>query len=252
MLTFQVWREGQDPNVNESYIRLTATVENGTAKVTWQYRHESGRELPEDDPKYFFTVHSAWCPPERSDDLIVEMRRPQMSEHKWLDLEETKTDKTLVGETVTLQVSCKDMEENAPVIFRVYKHGDNPKHDKPAEELQGSNKEGVARQEWTYRYRHDPENPLTEKPKFFFTASSPRCKEEKSETVEIEQDYELTIKDEDGIIFSNTECTVVFSDGTENNSVTNDEGKVIFRHKIPGIVISVKAENPEGKIISLI
>jgi hypothetical protein len=65
-------------------------------------------------------------------------------------------------------------------------------------EAGSENHGGKAEAEWTYRYRHDPENPLKEKPKYFFTATGQRCKEAKSGNVEMSQDINVEIVDEYG------------------------------------------------------
>jgi hypothetical protein len=40
-------------------------------------------ELPEQDPKWYFTVHSAWCPWKKSGNLTVELLRPEITDLKW-------------------------------------------------------------------------------------------------------------------------------------------------------------------------
>jgi hypothetical protein len=180
-----------------------------------------------------------------------------MSEYKWLDPEESETGKTLVGETVKLQVSCKDMEENTPVIFRVYKHTDNPKYGKPAEELQGYNKEGIAQQEWTYRYRHDPDNPLTEKPRFFFTTSSPRCKEEKSGEIEVGMKIDILVCNLSGKCLAELDYVIKGADGTEIKGKTTDSGNIYTTDILPGAyevtfdLKSYKMPDSEPEVIDL-
>jgi hypothetical protein len=142
-----------------------------TAKGKWAYRPvDIGDELPpEADPKFFFTAHSAWCQYKESGNLTVGLKRPELSEPEWQDGEGKSAEKGLVGEVMKLSATCnEDMEEGAGVTFKVYKEGADPKWDKAVEELASSNKGGKADAEWTYQYRHDPENPLTEKPKYFF------------------------------------------------------------------------------------
>jgi hypothetical protein len=124
----------------------------------------------------------------------VELRRPELSEPEWLDRDGNGTEKGLVGEAVKLTVTCKgDMEEGAGVVFRVYAEGADPKKDKAVAELASENREGKAEAEWVYRYTHDPENPLKEKPKYFFTATGRRCKEAKSGNVEMSQNLYIEI-----------------------------------------------------------
>jgi hypothetical protein len=115
------------------------------------------------------------------------------------------------------------------------------------EELASSNRGGKAEAEWTYRYRHDPENPLTEKPKYFFIATGQRCKEAKSGNVEIGQNYRLRVENEKGEYISNTDCVIAFSDGSSENTKTDAEGCVELMEKVPGIVLWIEYTR-EGNI----
>jgi len=63
-VVFQLWREGQDPNAGIPVGVTRGIVKNGTAKV--QCRLVFPDSIADDpDPKFFFTVHSAWCPSRR-------------------------------------------------------------------------------------------------------------------------------------------------------------------------------------------
>jgi hypothetical protein len=207
-----------------------------------------GDEIPpEADPKFFFTVHSAWCQHKRSDNLTVELKRPELSGPEWQDLEGKGADKGLVGEALKLSVSCnEDMEEGAGVTFKVYKEGADPKLDRAEAELAAVNKGGKAEAEWPYRYRHDPENPLTEKPKFFFIATGQRCKEVKSGNVEIGQNYHVFMEN-NGEILANVNCKVSLSDGTTENTTTDGEGFFELNEKTPGSVVIIEYTNSHGE-----
>jgi hypothetical protein len=201
MITFQVWREGQDPAVHVAERRIPTSIEGGSAKGEWEYHAVDleGGPPPEEDPVFFFTVHSAWCQYKESGRVVVELWRPELSNPEWLDPEGNGTGKGLVGEVMKLSVSCNDeMEEGAGVTFRVYADGMDPKRDTPIEEIASKNLGGKAEAEWTYRYKHDPENPLTEKPKYFFTANGQRCKEVRSGNVEMGQGLSVEFLDDTG------------------------------------------------------
>jgi phage baseplate assembly protein gpV len=190
MVTFQVWKEGQDPAAHIAQGQIPGSIEGGVAKGEWAYRVTDIGEfgIPEEEPKFYFTAHSAWCPYKESGNLVVELKRPGLSGPEWQDADGKGTGKGLAGEALKLSVSCnEDMEEGGGVIFRVYGEGADPERDRPVEEIGSENKGGKAEAEWTYRYKHDPENPLKEKPKYFFTANGVRCKEVKSGNVEISQ-----------------------------------------------------------------
>jgi hypothetical protein len=181
-------KEGQDPASHMAQARIPVNIEGGTAKGMWEYRLIDTDELPESDPRFFFTAHSAWCQYKESGNMTVELKRPELTSPEWKDKDGNSTDKGLVGEPLKLSVSCNaDTQEGAGVVFRVYSDGADPKRDTPTEEISATNQGGKVEAEWTYHYRHDPDNPLTEKPKFFFTANGQRCKEAKSENVETGQ-----------------------------------------------------------------
>jgi hypothetical protein len=88
--------------------------------------------------------------------------------------------------------------------------GADPETDKPEADMAGENQGGRAEVEWTYHYRYNPDKPLKEKPKFFFTANSPRCKEVKRGNAEIGMDYQIYVESE-GEAAANTQCEAVFS-----------------------------------------
>jgi hypothetical protein len=250
MVTFQVWREGQDPASHASYQRVPANIEGGTAKGTWLYRPvDVGEEVPpEADPKFYFTAHSAWCPYKESGLLTVELKRPELSGGpEWQDREGASADKGLVGEALKLSVSCnEDMDEGAGVTFRVYAEGADPKRDRAVAELASRNSGGVAEAEWTYHYRHDPENPLAEKPKYFFTANGNRCKEAKSGNVEIVKNYRIIVQDGEAVI-ADTDCTVALSDGKSRNTRTNGDGLIELNEEVPGVSLWIEYIDTDGE-----
>ncbi|MDR0320569.1 MAG: phage baseplate assembly protein V [Treponema sp.] len=253
MVTFQVWKEGQNPAASIAQGQTTATVEGGTAKGEWAYTPPRSEEIPPDnDPKYFFTAHSAWCPMKQSGNMTVELKRPEIKEAKWLDSDEAETDKGLVGDALKLSVSCNaDTAEGAGVTFKVYDEGADPKRDKPVYEAGGKNVNGKAEAEWEYHYEHDPENPLKEKPKYFFTVNSPRCKEVKSGTVEISAMIDVVVQDEiTQEIIKDAPCEL-FRDGeTFQEVTTDDDGKITLEDLVPGnysIMPKRKEEEDDGE-----
>jgi hypothetical protein len=164
----------------------------------------------------------------------VELKRPELSEAKWLDKDGNGTGKGLVGEALKLSVVCNaDTEEGAGVIFKVYPDGADPRYDQPVAELSSRNGGGKAEAEWTYRYEHDPENPLTEKPKYFFTVNGQRCKEVKSGNVEIGMEIDIPVCFDDGECIEGLEYTLVGQDGTEISEKTGDDGRIKNNSIIP-------------------
>ncbi|GHV58396.1 hypothetical protein AGMMS49579_25830 [Spirochaetia bacterium] len=249
MVTFQVWKEGQDPASHIAQAQLPANIEGGTAKVKWSHRPvDMGDEMPPaQDPKFFFTVHSAWCPYKKSGNVTVELKRPELTNPEWQDKDGAGTGNGLVGEVLKMSVNCNsDMEEGSGVTFRVFKEGADPNRDQPVKELGSANHGGKAEAGWTYHYHHDPENPLTEKPKFFFTVNGKRCTEAKSGNAEIGMDYRIIVNSKDGII-TDTKCTVALSDGSREEGTTNAEGVVEVNEKVPGVALWVEYLNAKGE-----
>jgi hypothetical protein len=196
--------------------------------------------------KFFFTAHSAWCPFKKSGNLEVKLRRPEITSCEWKDGEGSATGKGLAGETLKMSVSCnEDMEDGAGVTFRVYKEGADPERDKPEYEIGSKNEGGTAEAEWTYTYKHDPEKPLTEKPKYFFTVNAQRCKEAKSGNVEISRNYVIYVRNEGGAV-KNTTCTVALSDGSMEEISTDDEGKISLDERVPGVSLWIKYTDEDG------
>jgi len=232
LLTFQAWKEGQDPAVNIPFAQITKAVEGGVAKCEMRYALPSNEEMPESDPKFFMTVHSAWCPPKRSGNVEVELKRPEVRETKWKDKEDNEAEKGQPEELLKMEANCnEDMEEGAVLTFRVY---DNAKRNKPVYETTAENKGGTAEAEWAYHYDHNPEEPLTEKPKFFFTVNARRCREAKSGNVEIEMDIDIPVCNTRGECLAELEYTITAADGAEEQGRTANDGRILKEGLLPG------------------
>jgi hypothetical protein len=177
MVTFQIWKEGQDPAAHIAQRQVPARIEGGVAKGEWEYWLADIGEfgIPEEDPKFYFTAHSAWCRYKESGKVTVELKRAELSEPEWADQEGKSTDKGLVGEVLKMTVFCnEDMEEGAGVTFRVYEKGADPKRDYPVFEAGSQNKGGKAEAEWTPVETREAGDmsELT----YFFTVSTFRAK----------------------------------------------------------------------------
>ena len=74
---------------------------------------------PENDLKFIFSAHCAWCNFEKSSNsLEVKLKRPEIKKAEWQDADGNSTDKGLVGEPLKLVAETKDLEGG--VTFRVY------------------------------------------------------------------------------------------------------------------------------------
>jgi hypothetical protein len=241
-VTFQVWKKGQNPEGGGvPQARIAKRVENGEAKAEFSYKHPAGEPMPDEDPEFFFTAHSAWCPYKKSGEITVEL--PKLENPAWKDGNGKDTDKGLVGQTLTLAVESKDLADGEPVLFRVFPEGADPEHDKPVAAIQGTNEGGKAEVVWRYEYKHDPEKPLTEKPKYFFTASG-HCRGVKSGDVEIAAKLEVVVVNKiTGT--KKSDYLLYYPDGTEEEGQTNDEGLIEKEDLVPGLyeILVKKEEN---------
>jgi hypothetical protein len=84
--------------------------------------------MPSEDPKFFFTAHSAWCPYKQSGNLTVKLIRPEIREITWevITYDEggnesgTEAAKEVVyGEIGIVRVKVKEVEEGGMVNIRI-------------------------------------------------------------------------------------------------------------------------------------
>ncbi|MCL2853701.1 MAG: hypothetical protein FWE20_11865, partial [Defluviitaleaceae bacterium] len=75
-------------------------------------------------------------------------------------------------------------------------------------------------------YKHDPKNPLKEKPKFFFTVNSLRCKEERSALIEVGMEVDIPVCDKMGKCISGLEYTLIGTGGVEAKGKTASDGRI--------------------------
>ena len=248
MVTLQVWKDGQDPASGVPQAQIPTNVDGGVAKGKWAFHSFGSDEPPSDDPAYFFTAHSAWCPMKKSSNATIKLKRPELSSLEWKDDEGSSTSKGLVGKKLTLSASCNsDTDDGAGVIFRVFPDGANVEKDTPTAELATTNSGGKAEVEWSYHYEHDPENPLKEKPKYIFTVTTPNAKMQKSGNVEINEKHEILLHDKQGKALSNTKLTVLLSDSTTKSVTSDGDGKAELKDCVPGVITSVKITNDKGE-----
>jgi uncharacterized Zn-binding protein involved in type VI secretion len=235
MVTFQIWREGQDPALHIAQDRIVGEIQGGSAKAKWRYHCPQEEAPPEEDPRYFFTAHSAWCGFQKSGNIQVKLKRPELSGPQWKNAGGAATDSGLVGEELTLCVSCNaEMEEGAGVLFRIYPEGADRLRDKPTAELAAVNQGGTARGMWTYRFAQEEEQPLKRKPKFFFVAGAQRCRDRESGTVEFSQNLEALVIDAKENPVQAMPYTIFLPGGTIEGE-TGGDGMIRQEGLIPGV-----------------
>jgi uncharacterized Zn-binding protein involved in type VI secretion len=244
MITFQIWKEGQDPNNHVSHWKIPASIESGTAKAMWEFNLPSSTEtIPENDPQFFFSAHSAWCPFKKSRNAVIKLKRPKLSNPLWKDKDNNNTNKVLVGEIIKLSVECNDdTDEGSSVSFRIFNH-----NKQIVNELSAVNKEGKAETEWLYDYHHDPKNPPMKKPKFIFSAKAFHSQEVESGNIEIGMTYRIIGKAHDGKAMANTECKIHLSANKIITKTSDLNGEIILEDEIPGVVLMLEYIDKENK-----
>ena len=200
MLKFQLFKEGQDPNVHIPFWQKAAEVEGGMARVMFDYTHPNNEEVPEEDPGIFAVAYSAWCPPAESDVLIVELKRPAITKSKCLDIEDSDMKNGFTGQPIKLYVELNEyVKEGAPVIFCIYKKGANIKYDKPVEKLHGINEGGKAEVVW--KAKDIRETGDKKELDYFFTADTPRAAQVQSDNFEVKNPQIIEMKWEPEIFY---------------------------------------------------
>jgi len=82
-VTLQVFSEGKSPEDGLAYAKLAQTVKGGVAEGVWSYRANGNDIPPENNPRFIFSAHSAWCPWKKSENsLEVELRRPKITKRR--------------------------------------------------------------------------------------------------------------------------------------------------------------------------
>jgi hypothetical protein len=166
------------------------------------------------------------------------LKRPELSNPRWLDKDDAGTNKGLVGEILKLAVDCNDdMDDGAGVTFVIYDKDGNY-----FDEVSGVNEGGKAEAEWAYNYKHDAENPLTEKPKFTFKAKARLAKEVESGNVEITQKFFIEIITSEGESAGETSYILTLPDETIEDK-TGEDGIIEKENLIPSIYRIVIKDN---------
>ncbi|MCL2289159.1 MAG: hypothetical protein FWC34_00410 [Bacteroidetes bacterium] len=126
-----------------------------------------------DNPKFFATAHSAWCPPIRSKLFEVRLKRRELFEPSWVDVDGKAVTISQAGERIKMSVKCnEDVEPDAVIVFRMYCAGEDIKTTEAQATLPGKNINGVAQSEelcWGVKSWHEPPEGSN---KFFFTAQT--------------------------------------------------------------------------------
>ena len=180
MVTLQVFPEGKGPENGFAYAKFPLTLNGGSVSAKWIW-HADSRELPPDqDPKFIFSAHSAWCNYKKSSgSLTVKLLRPEITKAEWQDKDGNSASKGLVGNVLKLHAETKDMAEGSGVRFCVYNSKTGEKVAEPAAKVDGSKADA----EWTAKDTREAGD--TDGLKYYFEAIAPRTKKVKSSGIEV-------------------------------------------------------------------
>ena len=227
MVTLQVFREGQSPEDSAAIAKFPLTVKGGTVSAKWLYRADQSVMPPEQNPKFIFTAHCAWCNFEKSSNTLeVELIRPEITKAEWRDKDGNPTSKGLVDERIKLFAETKDMDGG--VTFRVYDESKREVFSKGADIA-----DGKAEAEWTYHWNGEK---LDHKPKFTFEVTGQRCKMVESGEVEIGQVFEINIEDKMLNKFDNEKFKLINVTSGEEIEANFDPEKKLIKNEdlVPG------------------
>ena len=225
MVTLQVFPEGSGPESGRAYAKFPLIVNGGSVSAKWKYKADQRELPPENNPKFIFTAHSAWCNFEKSSNTLeVKLIRPEITKAEWQDSEGKTTSKSLVGEPLKLVAETKDMEGG--VTFWIY-------DDKGREvtsigaEIKGDKAEA----EWTYHWNGEK---LDARPKYTFEVTGNRCKKVESGDVEIGAKIILYLKTEMTYEVNGFDISLIRNEEETNaEKISFDKGKIEKEEIIP-------------------
>jgi uncharacterized Zn-binding protein involved in type VI secretion len=235
MVTFQVFRDGQDPNTHVPYGTLPATIEGGKATAKWFYKLPSNAEtIPESDPQFFFSAHSAWCQFKKSSNATIELKRPEISNPKWMK-DGSEISEALVDDEVMLSVEVKDIDDGETVGFEIWENDENNDHDFVGN-VTGIVQGGKVEAAWKVRYTADNDDStsgkeLAEKgytlPEYHFVTKYNRAESIQSGVIEVRDRIRTTLKDSyTEQTLPDTEYIIFCKDGSKIKGQSDESGYV--------------------------
>ena len=242
MVTLQVFREGQSPEDSAAIAKFPLTVKDGVVSAKWLYRADRSVMPPEQNPRFIFTAHCAWCNFEKSSNTLeVELKRPEITKAEWQDKDGKTASKGIAGTPIKLYAEVTEFEEGQGLTFTVY----DGQTQETVYEAGSDVQDGKAEAQWTYHW--DGEE-LKEKPKYYFEVTANRCKNVKSATAEMGITYRCLLVDVSGKMLPNTECKVTAADGSEQTLKSDADAYITVEDIVPGRiqVIPRKKEKNNG------
>ena len=237
MVTLQVFRAGRGPEDSTAQAVFSEKVKGGIVSAKWSYRANRRELPPEENPKFIFTAHSAWCNWEQSSNTLeVVVERPEIRKAEWQDSEGKRISKGCVGRAVKLHAEAKDIGEGEGVTFTVY-----DKYKRGVYSVGAHVAKGIAEAEWTYQYAGEK---LTEKPKFTFAVTGQRCKILESPEIEMGATFDCFLQAKEGDLLENYDYKIIQADNSIEEGKTEADGIIKVKDAIPGVIaVEVNKDN---------
>ena len=194
MVSLLVFPEGKGPEDSVPIASFQRTVKGGSVSARWSHQANRSGMPPEENPRFIFTAHCAWCSfGKSSNTLEVKLIRPEITKAEWRDKDGKPADKGLVGEALKLHAETKNMEGG--VTFWIYDDRGSL-----VTSIGADIQDGKAEAEWTYHYNGEK---LDAKPRFTFEVTGNRCRKAEASEVEIGAKINIRIATENGQLFNN-------------------------------------------------
>lgn len=213
IVSLLVFPEGKGPENSVPIASFPCAVKGGSVSAKWSHRANRSVMPPEENQRFIFTAHCAWCNFEKSSNTLeVNLVRPEITKAEWRNMDGKPAYKGLMGEALKLHAEAKDMEGG--VTFWIYDDRGSL-----VASIGADIQDGKAEAEWTYHYNGEK---LDAKPKFTFEVTGNRCKRFKASECEISQKIRIKVLDEYSYILKN--ITARLTNEYDNIEKTSSDG----------------------------
>ena len=269
MVILLVFPEGKGPENSVPIASFPCTVKGGSVSAQWSHRANRSVMPPEENLRFIFTAHCAWCNFEKSSNTLeVRLARPEITKAEWRNSDKKNITKEKIDNKITLYAETKDIDDGKTVTFEIFESLQNPSVESPQKTLFASVLKGNASVEFNFNdlmpppkidealyryykergedipreqfefllddYDSEIDSPYKEKPKFIFIAKSQKCKELKSENLELSKDITVTVLDAGGNGEKDAKVYLKEPNGKEHKFICGEDGIATFEDLIPG------------------
>ena len=269
MVSLLVFPEGKGPENSVPIASFPCTVKGGSVSAQWSHRANRSVMPPEENLRFIFTAHCAWCNFEKSSNTLeVRLARPEITKAEWRNSDKKNITKEKIDNKITLYAETKDLDDGKTVTFEIFESLQNPSVESPQKTLFASVLKGNASVEFNFNdlmpppkidealyryykergedipreqfefllddYDSEIDSPYKEKPKFIFIAKSQKCKELKSENLELSKDITVTVLDAGGNGEKDAKVYLKEPNGKEHKFICGEDGIATFEDLIPG------------------